>query len=439
MGYTIMRISLRGLLLGTFLLLLLPLSGATQSAGSRSTGALDELLNGPDRQDLPWKVTVLPPRLMYQQRFLVQMRARISANLVSAANTQRTLHFVLKVKTADGQWLKEGEYNDYPVPADLGNRKDIEYATGVYLRPGDYTLALIAIDGKSGKVNVVHRAMHVDPVKDDPFPEIDGLIPVVEFPAGFPEQEVAAEEISDGELFPMAHQADWVQIDNKEPIQVDIVLNVTKRMEVPRAEPLHMDRMERIDARMRAMMAKRNQPTYHLDVGRMLQVGNVLAHLRLNSGCIRVSAIDVLRMKTIVDRASEKTLDWDKFEDRIEKFDQNTVDAAVLANKKGPAQFLHKYLETLSADSSACGNSTRHYIIVVSHEVPLPGGAREEKLDPVSGERARFFYLHGGANGMGDDVSEVMKPVKPERLMFTPPREFRKSFGRLVTDLRSGK
>ena len=412
------------------LLILMAVSPALAQKHALPGVPIKELLDGPDRQELPWKVTIQQPRLMYQQRFIVQMRARVPGEAVSG--THRNLHFILRVKTDEGGWLNDEQFNDYPVPADLGGSKEIEYATGVYLKPGNYTLALIGFESDSGRISVIHRPVHVEGLKDDPFPELDRYIPMVEFPTGFPSAEVANEFVSDGELFPIAHQESWVQIDNREPMLVDIVLNVTKRTAVPHPEPPPMDgRAYRFETKV--------PPVYHFDVGRLLQMGNVLSHMGLKSGCIRVSAIDVLRMKTIVDREDGKTLDWDKFESRIDKFDQNTVDAAVLANKKGPAQFVHKYLDAVSKDTGRCSIATRHYVVVVSHEVSLPAGAKEERLDAADGERARFYYLHAGVSDMGDDINAVLKPVDPEKLSFSSPREFRKSFGRLVTEMRAGK
>jgi hypothetical protein len=428
-----MRYSLRVPVIQSLFLLLVFSRLAAQTHAMPNT-PMQDLLDGPDRQELPWKVTIQPPRLMYQQRFIVHLRARIPGEAVSRGHQK--LHFILKVKTDEGGWLRGEQFNDYPVPDDLGGNKEIEYATGVYLKPGNYTVALIGFESNSGKTSVIHRPVHVEEVKDDPFPELDRYIRTVEFPSDFPQAEVDNEFESDGELFPIAHQDDWVQINNAEPVLVDIVLNVTKRIEIPRPEPPRTDRLE---ARMRAMMAPHAPPSYHFEVGRLLQIGNVLAHLGLKSGCVRVSAIDVMRAKTIVDREDERKLDWDKFEARIDKFDQNTVDASVLANKKAPAQFLHKYLDAVSNDSAKCNGATRHYVVVVSHEVSLPGGAKEERLGAVNGERARFYYLHGGISGMGDDISQILKPVDPERLSFTSPRDFRKSFSRIVTEMRAGK
>jgi len=212
---------------------------------------------------------------MYQQRFIVQVKARISAELVSSSNVKRKLHFLLRVKTKDEGWLKEEQSNTFEVATDLKKNSEIEYATGVYLRPGDYTLALIAFD-ETDRISVTHRAIHVEGVKDDPFPELDHLIPEVEFPKGFPDSEVGSDDASNGELFPIAHQVEWVKLENVDPIAIDIVLNVTKRVEPPPQEPIRMTRM---DARMRAMMMPKPKPLYHFDVGRLLQIGNVLAHL----------------------------------------------------------------------------------------------------------------------------------------------------------------
>jgi hypothetical protein len=370
---------------------------------------------------------------MYQQRSLVQVRARIPSEAVSTSS-KRVLHFILTAKPEAGDWVKDGQYNDYPVPANLGKSQEVEYATGVYLRPGNYTLALIAFESDSNRISVFHREVHVEKIKNDPFPEIETYVPEIEFSVGFPQLEVGGDTVSNGELFPIAHQADWIPIATKQPVLVDVVLNITKRVSPPPLERSPMDR------RYRKMMGIPDPPTevpYQYDVGRVLQMGNVLAHLKLSSGCVRVSAIDVLRMKTIVDRADEQKLDWDKFGDQITKFDQNTVDAGVLANKRGPAHYARSYLQGLAEDSKGCAAAARHYVIVVSHELVLPAGARQEQLTAADAERATFYYFHSSGFASGDDLAEILKPAKPRRLGFGTPGEFRKSFGRLVQEMRA--
>jgi len=405
---------------------------SAQSVDARSKLPF-ELLNGPDRQEIPWKVSITQPKLMYQQRYLVEVRARISAELVSDVKAHRSLRFALKVQDESGKWLSDGQYNEYDVPNNLSDQKEIEYASGVYFRPGNYTVALIAFDTANGHSSVFHRAVRIEPLKDDPFPEIDKYLPSVEFPKGFPQQEVAAEAISQGELFPGAHQREWIAIANRKPVQIDIVLNVSKRGNTMEVRP-NLDPYWR---RGRTMLQKNNAPDYHVDVGRILQIGNVLSHMQVESGCIRVSAMDALRAKTVLDRSPEDRLDWERFEDQINKFDQNTVDAGVLANRNRPAQYIHKFFEELSADGNACGPNADHIIVVVSHGLSLPASPRDDRLATVVGERARFYYLQNNNGGPGDDLSEILKETKPQRLGFSSAREFRKSFGKLVTELRS--
>lgn len=378
---------------------------------SRPNIAVEELVKGPDRAEIPWKVKMLPPRLMYQQRFLVQMKARIPADAISGTN--RVLHFVIKAQTEDGQWLKDEQYNNYPVPANLGKGQDIEYATGVYLRPGNYTLALIAYEAKTNKTNVIHKAVRVERVKNDPFPELDTLIPQVEFPVGFPQQDVGDDRISDGELFPIAHQDHWVPINNKVPIQLDIVLDVSRG-------------------------GAAGDEYYRRYVGLVVQIGNVLSHMEVESGCIRVSVTDILRMKTIFDRTGENTLDWDKFEQQVEKYDQNTVDAGVLANKKGPARFAQRFFRTLYSDQGRCG-AVRHYVILVSANWRLPSVSGEERLGAEDRERATLFWLTGPAWEGGPHLSDVVKPAEPRQLTIGRPQDFRKAIGTLVKELRASR
>lgn len=417
----------------TFSALIAMLSWSTFAACAEAQRSIppvpvDQLLQGPERREIPWKVRLSEPRLTYQQRYLVQVRATIPAEALAYNGKGRKLHFLMKAQAADGEWMKEDQYNDFDVPPDFGDQKDIEYDSGAYFRPGDYVIALIAYDSISGEVNVARKAIHVPPLKDDPLPELDAHLPAVEFPSAYPQQQVASDAVNSGELFPSAHQASWISIGNRQPILVDIVLNITKRPDPPRL----------LTYRSRYFNSAPVADNYQFDVGRIVQLGNVLAHLELKSGCVRVSAVDVLRMRSVVDRAQQKSLDWDKFEKTITSVDQNTVDARVLRNPKGPAQFMRAYLDAVSADANACGPVVAHYVIVVSHELPFP--SRDQKVSAASAERARFYYLYNVAGNAGsDDMGDLLKSAKPVRMPFTSPRDFRKAFARIVSDFREEK
>jgi hypothetical protein len=409
---------------------------ATQDAREATfPSTMDKLFQGSEHQEIPWKVTFASPRLMYQQVYLVQARTRIDPVVLKRVSSTSALHFVLKVQCEDGKWAKGGEYKDFKIPPDLGRDREIEYATVVYLRPGTYTLNLAVFDYETGKSSLTRETVHIPKMGDDPFPELNTYLAPVEFPEDFPQQEVGNDRADDGELFPASRERDPIPVANPRPAVIDIVLDITKR---PKPEvPDFIDRFGRPRRRPTPISAN-PIPSYDLELGRLLQVGNLLARLAPQTGCVRVGAVDALRMKTVLDRTEQKKMDWPRFEEQMGKFNQDTVEVGVLTNKKGPAQFMRRYLDELSADAPSCGAGAGHYIIVVSHEVPFP--AKDEKLPEVDRERAHFYYLFSQASGgMGDDLNDLLKPVKPERISFNSPRDFRKALARIVADLKAGK
>ncbi len=400
-----------------------------------SANTIDKVFQGSERHDIPWKVNFSSPRLMYQQVYLVQARTRIDPIALRRVSDTRVLHFVLKVQCEGTKWAKGGEYKEYKVPPDLGQETEIEYATAVYLRPGNYTLNLAVFDNQNGKSSLTRQTIRIPRMGDDPYPELDTYLAPVEFPEGFPQQEVGNDRVDDGELFPVSREGTPIEIVSAHPVLVDVVLDFTKR---PKPEVTEfVDQFGRPHVRRRPI-GKTPIPSYDLEVGRLLQVGKLLARVAPQAGCVRVSAVDALRMKTMLNRTNEKKMDWPRFEEQIGKFEQDTIDVGVLTNKKGPAQFMRRYLDDLSADSQACGAGAAHYIVVVSHEVPFP--AKDDKLPEVDRERARFYYLSSQAGGgMGDDLNDLLKPVKPERLSFNNPRDFRKALAKIAADLKEGK
>lgn len=396
---------------------------------------LDKLCQGPEHQDIPWKIHFSSPRLMYQQTYKVQARARIDPVVLKPVNNQRVLHFALKVQAADGKWAKGGEFKDYAVPPDLGRDRNIEYQSAVYLRPGDYILSIAVLDSGTDQSSIARQTLRIPAMPDDPFSELDSHLLAVEFPDGFPQQEVGNDEVDDGELFPISGDQSPIPIATLRPTAIDIVLDITKRPVA--GAPVVFDIYGRPHVRRRGPSPS-SIPPYDLEVGRLLQVGYFLARLAPQPGCVRVSAVDILHVRTMLNKVNAQAIDWQRFEEQIQRLDQDTVDVAVLTNKKGPAEFMRQYLDELSSDSPPCASGGEHYIVVVSHEVPFP--AKGGKLSEADRERARFYYLFSQVGGgMGDDLNGLLKPVKPERLSFNNPRDFRKALAKIVTDLKSQK
>src|SRR5258708_15782507 len=149
---------------------------------------IDDWLGGPERQDFPWKIHLFAPRLTFQQRYLVQVRANIDTRVLQNAAPGADLHLLVKVSDDRGHWLSGENYNHFSVPPDLNDETEIEFDSGLYLRPGSYSIAVIAYDSVSGSGNLWRRPLRLQPLKDDPLPQMDRALPRVEFLPAFPTQ-----------------------------------------------------------------------------------------------------------------------------------------------------------------------------------------------------------------------------------------------------------
>src|SRR5690348_13258112 len=105
----------RGVRLLLSFVVLVPLLAAQEPKDKdepRPKFPMEQWLNGPDRQDFKWRVELKSPRLTFQQRNLVQVRAYLDVP-PAQDNHQDDLFFFLKVADEKGKWLSDDSYNHY--------------------------------------------------------------------------------------------------------------------------------------------------------------------------------------------------------------------------------------------------------------------------------------------------------------------------------------
>jgi hypothetical protein len=396
------------------------------------------LLGGPDRSDMPWKVHFFDPRLMYQQMYLVQVRARVPAEILDRPGKPPVLHFVVKVQNSKGEWLPGEEYNRFEPTAELGKSKEIECALAIYLRPGEYTVAMIAFESTRKQANILRKRIVIPELRGDPLPELDAHLPIAEFPDDFPQEELSFERPSEGELFPVAGQVSPLLISNSQPTRIDVVINISKQPDLRRQEP-EIDRRRPRGFERSISSPPSSANLEQIMLGSVLQSGSVLSRLSLARGCVYVSVVDPLRMRVIQEPKLSNEINWREFQKSMMKLDQNTIDARVLQNHNGPGVFLRDFLDRLSA-ASDCDNSQSavHSIAVLGSDLPLPEFNQEMRISEASAERARFYYFHAPALiATYDKLGDMLKPARPKRLEFNNPAEFRKDLARFLADIRS--
>ena len=394
---------------------------------------IEQWLRGPDRQDFKWKAEILAPRLTFQQRNLVQVRAYVDAAPIHK-DDHHDFYFVLKVADEKGNWLPDETFNHYPVPPGIDKSNEIQYSAGLYAKPGQYTAAIILYDIATAKGNIWRKAFEVKPPKNDPLPRMDRDLPQVEFIYEVPSDALPTRDKSvilplhrgprqftDVEWAP-GHGVEFLPVPAPRLLRVDIVLNVA-----PHLEPNYMARTTAVQ--------------YRAVAGRMLQIGTLLSHLRIDRGCVRVSAVDLAKLSVVFDRLDGRSIDWDKLTEQVHKIDHDTVSVDILSNRKSTAGFLRDYLTNMMVDDSGCGagnGKTDRVIVLVSHDFQFPSGTHGDHLWPDVQCACRFVHLRIDSAGF-DDLEKFLKPANPRRFEVHSPEQFRKTVADLIEDLSGGR
>ena len=386
-------------------------------------------LAGPERKDYPWDVELIQPRLTFQQRFLLQVRATVDvAPMIDGR--KHDLWFVLKVADAEGHWLPDDTHNHYPIPPDLSKENDITFTSGFYAKPGRYTAGLVLYDAGTSKGSVWRKQFEVKAPKHDPLPGMDRDLPTVDFVDDVPDDAVPVRSgagfirprrfqyVGTDEQWPPGRGIEFLPVhsSSRRPLRVDVILNVA-----PWLDPY--------------MQVAPSQRSYRTEAGRMAQIGALLSHIAVPNGCVQVSAVDLSKLEVVFGRQEGRDADWQKLTEKIRKHDHDTISVSVLSKQKTTAGFLRDFLTNIMVDQSGCGKDGEHAIVFVSHDFSFPAGTNGDRLWPDTQCACRYYYVRvPGPNG-ADDLDKFLKPAKPRRFDVDSPAAFRKAVAELLEDL----
>ncbi len=395
------------------------LCAATLCAGQAIPVPVERWLRGPDRRDFPWKVRLLPPRLTFQQRYLLQVRANLPVDVLQQGSAQRDLHFAVRVADERGHWFPGGDYTHYAVPPKLDAGNEIEYTTGVYLRPGKYLLAVFAYDSVTGQGNLRRRMLRVSPLKHDPLPQLDRDLPAVEFLRDV--RVSAAEPAGAMDAWRLAEGREWLPVRDSRPLRVDIVVNFSAWL----------------DPQLRSAVSGLAYPRH---VGHLLEIGSVLSHLDLARGCVRLSGVDINNARIVFDRADAAGFDWEAARKAILSTNQDLVDVAALAQRPGTALFFRRFLSEVLYNSGGCGGDHAHVrrvVIIAGGSHLFPAETRLFGVWPEMPCDCQFYYLRASTSPGDDDIDHLLKRVAPRRLRFDTGEQFRRALARIIADLEA--
>ncbi len=390
---------------------------------------VEELLKGPDRQDFRWKVYVLQT-LTVHQRHLVQVAASVRARDLLKGASVRDLHVITKIASSNGTWLEGQSYSHFLPQADFRGGDTLHSFANLYLQPGEYTVAMIAWDSIHNKGNVWRNKLTVFPI-GPPLTDVGHSLPMVEFlPAAEPAPILKSAVWSLNKPAALARYmvdtlalgggSATLPIATGSPVQIDIIVNLADGIEV---------------------LEQQQEQTwgYRYNEGLVLQAGNLLAQLSPTNGCVRFSAVDILRQDIFAERVNVSKLDWNSLSKKIAGTDLNKISAKALRARETAIWFKH-FVERVSQDNSACASSganPAHVLIVISRAMLFPNGAQVTPVNSIL-PQPRCYYLelrfkYGSLNW--DEIERVLKPMSPKRLQFTDADSLRARLNFILRDL----
>jgi hypothetical protein len=332
---------------------------------------------------------------------------------------ERDFHFVLKVAGADGRWMDGHSYTHIPVPPGLDRSYRVNCISSVYLRPGRYTVAIIAHDSTFNRWNIRRSRVTVPRLKRDPLPELDRDQSDTEFISEVPQNPPRFTQ----PLWALAGGKEYLPVANRRPLCVDIVVNTSADYKnYWRKSAWGFD--------------------YRVNALRMLQAASVLSHLQLRSGWVRISILDAFQMKRLFDREDGADFDWQRASEVVAKQNRTTIEANLLDPQMQPAAFLQNALQEISNDAlCSTGDAlASKIVIVVSRELLFP---KPKNIQPVllqNPDSIRYFYFCVTEwSYADDDLSKILKLTNPRRFSILTSLAFRTALAELISSLEQLK
>jgi hypothetical protein len=366
----------------------------------------EEWLARPELKEIPWKVWTTPPVLTHQQRHLVAIRAVINCGKLKNRNRERVLHFVLRVADEKNGWNADYDYTPVRVFSRLNKAHEVHYVSGVYLRPGRYTFALMVYDDLTKLGSIRQEKVVVPPLKNDPLPDLDRDLPNIQFTSGVEMERFDYSPRLDRDWeWPLARGKEWLPVHNNRRLCIDIVISSTSAAFLSNSSVF--------------------QP-------QLLRMASVISHFQLSNGCIRVTLLDISRTKTLFDREDAASFDWQSASELLQRENQDKVDVRQLESRIAPFEFLRNRLKEI-AESDGCETETevplKIIFFVAFDKLPEKMDIRPANLKNYSS--VRIFTI----GFLENDMSAIIKGIKPQRFSMMNGFEFRKDLASLISIL----
>jgi len=381
----------------------------------------------PDHHAPHWRVDFEHPGLTYSERIALDVKATISVN---ETENRTDWHIILRIADGAGNWFESYGYYRLDLRPSQPGPVPVSWQGRVFVQPGTYRLALLAYNAENQQHFVWHKSVNVK--RPGELPDLDRNLPRVEF------VHRDRNESPIPEYLPVRTQA---------PLRIDLIFNVTPSLQLDETRDYNR---QKTGGKYVASVRPSVEETIR-------GAAVVLTQLAPSRGCVRVSAVDILRLRVPTDRSSAAPISTIKQVNRAieSRRDAAVINVATLAGRTKAREFFHQFINEVVSDNTGCGPElpfANRIIVVVSDSLVFPQGDDSEPVLPAGQEPVRFFHIRFSAtywtvdNGVRasisaqahstfDEVGRLLKPFQPRTFDVAQPQDLRHAVAQIVKDI----
>jgi hypothetical protein len=373
----------------------------------------------PEQHAPHWHIDFDPPTLDFSQRIVVGVRATVPTDI---KGRRPDWHIYLGIADGKGRWSLNYDHSHIDLRQVPPNAKPLLWHGYAFVRPGTYRIALVAYDAVNERHFVWRKTVQVD--RPRVLPDIDRDLLTVEF--------------VDPDRIPLP-VPEYIPIHTHAPMRVDVVFNLTGNEQLSLTpNDLDISRHPNLESGMRG-------------------AAGVLSQLAPAQGCVRVSAIDILRLKVVLDRSpADAASNLNRVQQAIPSLRDNAaIDIHSLMGRTKAREFFHEFVDKIVSDKAACGPEvvgSGRAVIVVSDSLVFP---ENSDATPVVASQSRsplIFHIRFSSASIRvnshnsdpiavryslDEVGHMLSPLHPRNFNVVEAKDLRQAVAEIVQDIET--
>lgn len=377
----------------------------------------------PEQHAPRWRIDFDHPTLDFSQRLVVGTRATVPANV---KGRRPDWYIYLGIADENGRWSVNYDHPHIDLRQVPPNAKPLLWHGYAFVRPGTYRIALVAYDAINERHFVWRKTMQVD--RPSVLPDIDRDLPTVEF-------------VNPDRIPPPVPE--YIPIHTHAPLRVDVIFNLTGNEQLS-LSPNDLDSLRHPNRE-----------------NGMRGAAGVLSQLAPAQGCVRVSAIDILRLKVVLDRSSaDAPSNLNRVQQAIpSRRDNAAIDIHSLMGRTKAREFFHQFVDKIVSDNAACSPelvSAGRAIIVVSDSLVFPDNSDTTPVVPSQSRGSLIFHIRFSSAAIRvstadsaefpapidvryslDEVGHMLSPLHPRNFDVVEPNDFRRAVAEIVQDIET--